>query len=71
MVESSRLRLWSTCVVSGAPRVFLELKWSGQGRAKSRKVAFHIHPSCSVTEEAESRSRLAEAQMSRRRAVHL
>ena len=70
MVESIRLRLWSKCVFSGPTLCFLELKQSVQRGAKSRKVAFRIHSTCSVTEESDLKSHQAPALRSRRRVVH-
>ncbi len=67
------IRDGSKCVVSGASgatRVFLEFKRSGQGRAKLPKMAQDTHSCLSVTEEAEFRSRRATAQRIRRRGVH-
>jgi hypothetical protein len=53
------IRDGSKCVVSGASgatRVFLEFKRSGQGRAKLPKMAQDTHSCLSVTEEAGLRS---------------
>ncbi len=49
------IKVGPRCVVSGATLGFLESERSGQERPKSRKIAFHLHSSCSVAEEVESR----------------
>ena len=71
MVVPPRFRsLWSKYVERFPTLGFLAFKPSGYGWTKSRKVAFHLHSTCFVTEEAKSRSRQESAQMSRRREVH-
>jgi hypothetical protein len=64
------IKVGPRCVVSDATLSFLESKRSEQERHKSRKMAFHVHPTCSVTEESDLRNHQALPQTNRTRAAH-
>jgi hypothetical protein len=70
MVQLRVLRLWLKYVVSVPKLGFRRSEQSGRERAKSRKVAFHVDSTGSVTEEAVLRSHQEAARRSRRRVVH-
>lgn len=70
MFEPRLLGVGSKSEICGLTLKISVAKESGAGRAKLRKVAFHLHSLGFVTVDAEFRSPLAQGQTIRRREVH-